>query len=108
MKTTRRGFVGTIALGTAAGMLAGTTLISKSANAQTRAAAKSGVFDGGIMQLNQNESARGPGPKTMGALHAHVTKRVGHGYAPDHVNELREGIANETRVITRDKPLFVV
>ena len=100
MSTTRRGFVGTIALGTAAGVLGGASLISKSARAQTRAASKSGVFDNGIIQLNQNESARGPGPKTMSALHSHISKRVGRGYSPDHVNELREGIANHYNVTT--------
>lgn len=94
MKTTRRRFVGTIALGTAAGVLAGTSLINKGARAQTRTESASGMYDNGIMQLNQNESARGPGPKTIAALHSHINKRVGRGYAPDHVNELRAGIAN--------------
>lgn len=94
MNTTRRGFVGTIALGTAAGALAGTSLVSKSARAQTRAAAESGVYDDGVIQLSANESARGPGPKTMEALRSHITKRVGRGYPPDHVNELRDGIAD--------------
>lgn len=94
MKTTRRGFVGTIALGTTASVLAGTSLFDKGAWAQTRADEESGVYDNGIIQLNQNESARGPGPKTMQALHSHINKRVGRGYSPDHVNELRAGIAN--------------
>lgn len=94
MKTTRRGFVGTIALGTTVGVLAGTSLFGKGASAQTRADEASGVYDNGIIQLNQNESARGPGPKTMQALHSHINKRVGRGYSPDHVSELREGIAN--------------
>jgi len=93
MKITRRGFVGTIGLTTAAGVLSSTSLLNKSAEAQTRAESKSKVYDNGIMQLNQNESARGPGPKTMEALHAHVNKRVGRGYSPDHVTELEEGIA---------------
>jgi len=100
MKTTRRGFVGTIALGTAAGVLVGTSLFSKEAKAQTRVESKSGIYDNGIIQLNQNESARGPGPKTMSALHSHVTKRVGRGYSPDHVNELRDGIANYYNLTT--------
>ena len=94
MKTTRRGFVGTIALGTAAGVLAGTSFFNRGAKAQTRAADKSGIYDNGIMQLGSNESARGPGPKTISALHSHITKRVGMGYAPDHVDELRDVIAN--------------
>ena len=100
MKTTRRGFVGTIAVGAAAGVLSGTTFMSKGASAQTREALKTGIHDGGIMQLSSNESARGPGPKTMEALHSHITKRVGMGYAPDHVNELRDGIANYYKLTT--------
>ena len=100
MNTTRRGFVETIALSTAAGVLAGTSLVSKRARAQTRAASESGVYDNGIIQLHQNESARGPGPKTMDALRSHITKRVGRGYPADHVNELRAGIANYYNVTT--------
>lgn len=95
MKTTRRGFVKTVSLGTAAaGLLSGTTLLSNSASAQTRAAHKAGVYHDGIMQLNQNESARGPGPKTLEAIHTHTTKRVGYGYSPDHVNELQQALAD--------------
>jgi histidinol-phosphate aminotransferase len=95
MKTTRRGFVKSVAWGTAAGALGGTSLLSNTAGAQTLAAHASGVYDNGIMQLNQNESARGPGPKTMEAIHNHTSKRVGRGYSPDHVNELRQAIAEE-------------
>ena len=90
MKMTRRGFVGTIGLGSAAGLLSSAGLTSRK---QTLAQAESGVFDNGVMQLNQNESARGPGPKTLEAIRQHTTKRVGRGYAPDHVNELRSSIA---------------
>ena len=93
MKTTRRGF-GTIALGAAVGAVSGTTVFSQKVNAQTRAQHAAGEYDNGIIQLNQNESARGPGPNTMEAIRAHTTRRVGRGYSPDHVNELREGIAN--------------
>ena len=93
MKTTRRGF-GTIALGAAVGAVSGTTVFSQKANAQTRAQHAAGEYDNGIIQLNQNESARGPGPNTMEAIRTHTTRRVGRGYSPDHVNELREGIAN--------------
>ncbi len=105
MKTTRRGFVGTIAVGTAAGLLAGTSLINKSAKAQTRVESSSGIYDNGIINLNQNESARGPGPKTMQALHAHINKRVGRGYSPDHVEELRAGIANYYQLTTNNVQL---
>ncbi len=100
METTRRGFVATIALGAAAGALPGISPFSKRANAQTRADGKSGIYDGGVIQLNQNESARGPGPKTIEALHAHANKRVGRGYSPDHVNELRAVLADYYDVTT--------
>lgn len=103
MKTTRRGFVKTIGLGTAAaGVLSGTSLLGQGASAQTRVESHSKVYDGGVMQLNQNESARGPGPKTMEAIRFHTTKRVGRGYSPDHVNELRSGIANSYSVGTEN------
>ncbi|MCH2323368.1 MAG: histidinol-phosphate aminotransferase family protein [Pseudomonadales bacterium] len=99
MKTTRRGF-GTIALGAAVGAISGTSVFSRKARAQTRANHANGVYDNGIIQLNQNESARGPGPKTMDAMHSHTTKRVGRGYSPDHVNELRQGVADYYNIST--------
>ncbi|MEZ5492785.1 MAG: histidinol-phosphate transaminase [Gammaproteobacteria bacterium] len=106
MKTTRRGFVKTVGLGTAAaGLLSGTAILSRTAEAQTRQAHHSGIYDGGIMQLNQNESARGPGPKTIEAVHNHTSKRMGRGYSPDHVNELQEGIAAYYNVDTSNVQL---
>ena len=93
MKTTRRGF-GAIALGAAAGAMSGDALLGRKSHAQTREALATGEFDNGVIQLNQNESARGPGPKTMAAIRTHTTKRVGRGYAPDHVGELRQGLAD--------------
>ena len=62
MLLTRRGFVGSLGLGTAATVLTGTSLLSGLASAQTREAAMKGVFDGGIMQLNQRKCPR-PRPK---------------------------------------------
>lgn len=95
MKITRRGFVGTIGLGAAAGLLSKAVVTSRSAEAAAPGVTpEERVYDNGIMQLNQNESARGPGPKTMEALHNHITKRVGRAYPPDHVNELQEAIAS--------------
>lgn len=92
MKFTRRGFIQNVGLGTAAGVISSTSLLSPIINAQTREAALAGVFDGGIMQLNQNESARGPGPKTMQAIHSAISKRIGRGYAPDYMRELQASI----------------
>ncbi len=104
MKMTRRGFVGTLGIGSAAGLLSSAGLTSKYANAASSYDDEV-VYDGGIMQLNQNESARGPGPKTLEAIRAHVTKRVGRGYAPDHVNELRDVLADGYGV-TRDNVIL--
>ena len=95
MATTRREFVKRIGLGAATGLALGHALSQQSAQAQTLAHIASGNFDNGIMQLNQNESARGPGPKTLEAIRKHTSKRVGRGYAPDHVNELRASIASK-------------
>jgi histidinol-phosphate aminotransferase len=94
MTFTRRGFLGTVGLGTAAGVLSGPSLAGRRAGAQTSTAAHSGVYDNGIMQLNQNESARGPGARTIEAIRSHVTRRLGRGYPPDHVSELSEALAN--------------
>ncbi len=95
MATTRREFVKRIGLGAATGLALSHTLSGQRAQAQTLAHIASGNFDNGIMQLNQNESARGPGPKTLEAIRKHTSKRVGRGYAPDHVNELRAAIASK-------------
>lgn len=94
MKFTRRGFIQNVGLGTAAGVISGTSLLNPIIHAQTRKDAIAGVFDGGIIQLNQNESARGPGPKTMEAIHTAISKRVGRGYAPDYMNELKASIVD--------------
>ena len=93
MATTRREFVRRIGLGAATGLALSHSFSRQGAQAQSLAQAKSGVFDNGVMQLNQNESARGPGPNTLDAIRKHTTKRVGRGYAPDYVNELRNSIA---------------
>ncbi len=90
---TRRDFVKRLGLTTATGLALVQGLERKNLYAQTLEAHAQGVYDNGVIQLNQNESARGPGPKTLDAIKAHTTKRVGRGYAPDHVNELKESIA---------------
>lgn len=105
MKLSRRNFVGSIGVGAAASLLSGTALVNRSAFAQTRKESHSKIYDGGVIQLNQNESARGPGPKTLEALHSHVNKRLGRGYSPDHVVELEEVLAAYYGV-TRDNVLL--
>ena len=98
MKTTRRGFFKTAGLGTAAGLIGGTTLLTPGAFAQSRHARSAGVFDNGIIQLSQNESGRGPGPRVLEAIKAHTSKRVGRGYSPDYVPELQDAIASSFNI----------
>jgi len=98
MKTTRRGFFKTAGIGTAAGLIGGTAILTPSAFAQTRHARKMGEFDRGIIQLSQNESGRGPGPRVLEAIREHTSKRVGRGYAPDYVPELQESIASHFNI----------
>lgn len=95
MKTTRRNFFKTLGIGIAASATTGTVLSSRGVEAQTLKASATGIFDGGIIQLSQNESGRGPGPNTLAAIREHATKRIGRGYPSDYVNELHETIANE-------------
>lgn len=92
MRTTRREFFK--AAGAAGGMLGAGALLGRGALAQTRDDHARAVYDGGVIQLHQNESARGPGARTIEAIHRHTSRRVGRGYAPDHVNELRRSIAD--------------
>ncbi|MCY4264627.1 MAG: aminotransferase class I/II-fold pyridoxal phosphate-dependent enzyme [Gammaproteobacteria bacterium] len=93
MRLTRRGFVKSAGFGTAAGLLGGSTLISSSVLAQARSDHHAGLFDLGEIHLNQNESGRGPGPKTLEAIRKYTNYRVGRGYAPDFVPELQNSIA---------------
>ena len=50
--------------------------------------------DGGFIRISSNENARGPGRKTMDALHGGITPRVGRGYPPDYVDDLTATIAS--------------
>ena len=94
----RRDFVKRLGLTAATGLALTQTLNRQTTYAQTLADHKAGIYDKGIIQLNQNESARGPGAKTLAAIREHTTKRVGRGYAPDHVNELHDSIASRMGV----------
>lgn len=98
MKITRRGFVKSAGFGTAASLIGGTSIITSPVFAQSRAAHMAGVYDGGEIHLNQNESGRGPGPKTLEAIKKYTNMRVGRGYAPDFVPELQEALASRYNV----------
>lgn len=98
MKITRRGFVKSAGFGTAAGLIGGTSILTSPVFAQSRADHMAGVFDRGEIHLNQNESGRGPGPKTLEAIRKYTNMRVGRGYAPDFVPELQEALASRYNV----------
>lgn len=100
MKINRRGFIKSAGFGTAAGIIGGSSLITSPVFAQSRADHHAGLFDRGEIHLNQNESGRGPGPKTLEAIKKYTNMRVGRGYSPDFVPELRDAIASRFNVST--------
>lgn len=48
---------------------------------------------GGIIRVSNNENNRGPGARTLEAVHGSVGRRLGRGYPPDHTGDLAEAIA---------------
>lgn len=56
--------------------------------------------DDGIIHIDSNENARGPGQSSLDALHRAVSFRVGRGYPPDYVGELSRTIAAHFNVAT--------
>ena len=56
--------------------------------------------DDGLIHIDSNENARGPGKSSLDALHRAITPRVGRGYSPDYVGELSRTIASHYGVDT--------
>jgi histidinol-phosphate aminotransferase len=54
----------------------------------------------GIIHIDSNENARGPGQSSIDALHRAISARVGRGYPPDYVGELSRTIAAHYNVGT--------
>ena len=93
MSLTRRGFAQTVGLGTA-GILSSSFIIGRGLEAaEFEPGLVDEPFDDPIIKISSNENARGPGPKTMQALHETISSRAGRGYPPDHTNELVTTIA---------------
>jgi histidinol-phosphate aminotransferase len=63
------------------------------------------VFDDGFIRISSNENARGPGKKTIDALHNAISPRVGRGYPPDNMNQLGATIADFYKV-NRDRVIM--
>jgi histidinol-phosphate aminotransferase len=56
--------------------------------------------DDGVIHIDSNENARGPGQSSLDALHRAISPRVGRGYPPDYVGELSRTIAAHYKVDT--------
>ncbi|HEX2340360.1 MAG TPA: aminotransferase class I/II-fold pyridoxal phosphate-dependent enzyme, partial [Vicinamibacterales bacterium] len=56
--------------------------------------------DDGVIHIDSNENARGPGQSSIEALHRAISPRVGRGYSPDYVGELSQTIAKHNNVGT--------
>jgi histidinol-phosphate aminotransferase len=54
--------------------------------------------DDGMIHIDSNENARGPGKSSIDALHRAISHRVGRGYPPDYVGQLSQTIAEHWSV----------
>jgi histidinol-phosphate aminotransferase len=54
--------------------------------------------DGGMIRINSNENARGPGRKAIEAIRNAINPRLGRGYPPDYTNDLVDTIARHYKV----------
>ncbi|MBI4476341.1 MAG: histidinol-phosphate aminotransferase family protein, partial [Acidobacteria bacterium] len=92
MSLSRRTFVRTVGLGGAA--LSSAFIIGRGREAMAfEADGLQPPEDGGTIRISSNENARGPGKKSIDALHKAISPRVGRGYPPDHVGDLVETIS---------------
>jgi len=93
MSLSRRRFFRNVGLGSA-GLLSTSYIIGRGHEAM---AVEPGVpqppNDNGFIRISSNENARGPGKKTIDALHNAISPRVGRGYPPDYTGDLVDTIA---------------
>src|SRR5688500_7726272 len=93
MSLSRRSFVRTVGLGGAGLSTVFITGRGREAWAFESQAAQPQPPADGVIQIDSNENARGPGQSSIEALHRAISVRVGRGYPPDHVGELTRTIA---------------
>jgi histidinol-phosphate aminotransferase len=98
MSLSRRSFVRTIGLGGAG--LSTAVVIGRGREAL---AFEDGVQalqppEDGVIHIDSNENARGPGKSSIDALHRAISPRVGRGYPPDYVGELSRTIGQHYSV----------
>src|SRR5919106_5650403 len=94
MSLSRRRFVRTIGLGGAG--LSTAFVIGRGREAQAfegEAVQALQPPDDGVIHIDSNENARGPGQSAIDAMHRAISARVGRGYPPDYVGELTRTVA---------------
>jgi len=101
MSVSRRNFFRTVGLGSAG---LSTSLLVDPREALAFAMPVAAPDDSAVIRVSNNENNRGPGRKTIEALHSAITSRMGRGYPPDYTNDLVDTIAgvyqvNRTSVI---------
>ena len=99
MSLSRRSFVRTIGLGGAG--LSTALVIGRGREAMAFEAATMQPLvppDDGVIHIDSNENARGPGKSSLEALQRAISPRVGRGYPPDYVGELSRTISGHYTV----------
>ena len=90
MSLSRRTFFQTLGLGSAG--LSTSFFVGRSQDVTAFQAGTVPASDD-VIRLSNNENNRGPGPKTLEALHGAISSRNGRGYPPDHTDDLVATIA---------------
>ena len=98
MSASRRRFFRDLGVG-GAGLLSTSFIIGRGREAMAFGAVEmQPPDDGGNVRISSNENARGPGRKTIQALHNAISPRVGRGYPPDYTGDLVGTIADLYKV----------
>jgi histidinol-phosphate aminotransferase len=101
LSLSRRSFVRTVGLGGAGLSAAFVTSRGREAWAfEGEAVQALQPPDDGVIHIDSNENARGPGQSAIDALHRAISARVGRGYPPDYVGELTRTIATHNGIGT--------
>ena len=98
MPSSRRRFFRDLGVGSA-GLLSTSYIIGRGHEAMAFApGVPQPPNDNGFIRISSNENARGPGKKTIDALHNAISPRVGRGYPPDYTGDLVDTIAASYKV----------
>lgn len=94
MSLSRRRFLRSVGVGSA-GVLGTAFIVGRGREGMTLdpGSAPSRIPEEDYIRIGSNENARGPGSRTLQALHETISYRAGRGYPPDHTRELVEVLA---------------